>query len=625
MCGLVGIVTSHQHPLSPDPIGPEGSRSVIEAMRDRLAHRGPDDAGLWLGDHAALGHRRLAILDPSPAGHQPFCLRPNGPVLLYNGELYNDDRLRSALDVPFTTTCDTETLWHALDRWGADAVDRLRGMYAFAWYDPKQAKLILARDPMGIKPMYVWEGCIDSGPHESCPVVAFASEIPALFEHPGINPEPDHIGISAYLTTIRTVNGSRTMFAGVRALLPGEVVEYDLNASTPTMLTTRRVSAHTWPVDGTFAEVFEDSVHRHLRSDVPLCALLSGGLDSSAICAVARPQLDELHTYCAGAPDQAAIAGVPQSDDLPVSKLVAEHLDTRHSSITLDQDLFVRTWQSMVAQLGVPLSTPNETAIHLLCAAMRNDGRKVTLSGEGADELLGGYEAPMAAATAHIVSGDQDPGMFQLESNAWCPLELKPNLLTPEAWNSAQGDQWLTDFYRTTFESCRVESSAPLAAHLRFHREVNLTGLLGRLDSASMLASVEGRTPFADVAFASCAESLPMSERYAPDSLLRTKIALRRAFADRLPESIVARPKASFPLPFQHWMAPMADRAMTCSWINTIIPSETLALICNDPATHWRLAWPILNLAMWGEQWWGKGGGGDSVRGEQSACLEHLA
>lgn len=598
-------------------------------MRDRLAHRGPDDAGLWLSDHAALGHRRLAILDPSPAGHQPYSPRENSPVLLYNGELYNDHQLRSALDVPFTTKCDTETLWHALDRWGSQAVGRLRGMYAFAWYDPEKARMILARDPLGIKPLYLWEGVLFGAP-----CVAFASEIPALFEHPQIHPEPDPLAISAYLTTIRTVIGSRTMFANVRAVLPGEIVEFDLNAPAPKVRTTRRVSTRAWPVEGTLTEVFEDSVYRHLRSDVPICAMLSGGLDSSAICAVARPKLDQLHTYCAAATNQAAIEGVPQGDDLPASKLVAEYLTTNHTSVPLDQDQFVRTWQAMVGQLGVPLSTPNETAIYMLCAAMRGAGSKVTLSGEGADELLGGYEAPMAAAAAHVASGDEDPGLFQLVSNAWCPLELKANLLTPELWHAAAGDHWLREYFRTTFESCRDESMDPLGAHLRFHREVNLTGLLGRLDSASMLASIEGRTPFADVAFAACAEALPMSERYAPDSPLRTKIALRRAFADRLPESIVSRPKASFPLPFQHWMAPVAQHAMTRSWINTIVPHETLALICNDPAAHWRIAWPLLNLAIWGELWWGEQWLGEQWWGEatsgtqddtRSARLKHLA
>ncbi len=591
MCGLVGIVTSRAHSLALEP-------GVLEVMRDRLSHRGPDGAGAWTDDHAALGHRRLAILDPSPAGHQPYMARQDGSVLVYNGELYNDRELRTKLGpaARFRSSCDTETLWHALDRWGTEAPCKLRGMYALAWYDAAKHRLVLARDPLGIKPLYVWEGTLDG-----VPVIAFASELPALFECPGIEPSPDMLGVSAYLSTIRTVNGSRTMFAGVRSLLPGEVVEFDLSGERPRLIQSDRVRVGQLANDAAFESAFEDSVHRHLRSDVPLCALLSGGLDSSAICASARPHLDSLHTYCAGAQPKDA------GDDLASAALVAGHLGTAHTSLELDEQMFVATWETMTNALGVPLSTPNETAIHLLCRAMRRDGKRVTLSGEGADELLGGYEAPMSAAAAHIASGNADPGLFQLTSNSWCPLDLKASVLTPDAFALAEADQWLTDYYRTTFAECAQDATSPLAAHLRFHRTVNLTGLLGRLDSASMLASIEGRTPFADIALAGCAEALPMADRYAREHPLRTKIALRRAFQQRLPASIVDRPKASFPLPFERWMSGPARNAIASDWIRSVISPEALALTTSAPHTHWRLAWPIINLALWGERWWGDG------------------
>jgi asparagine synthase (glutamine-hydrolysing) len=453
---------------------------------------------------------------------------------------------------------------------------------------------------LGIKPLYVWEGRLGG-----VPVVAFASEIQALFAHPQIAPQADMLGVSAYLSNIRTVTGARTMFAGVRALLPGEVVQYDLRGDEPRAARCRRLRVAEWQRGDDLCQVLTESVTRHLRSDVPLCAMLSGGLDSSAICAIARPQLSELHTYCAGAPDAQSVDGVPQGDDLPAGVLVSEHLHTRHTIVSLDQAGFAAGWAEMVAKLGVPLSTPNEVAIYRMCREMRAHGRVVTLSGEGADELLGGYEGPMAAAAAFVATGAVGGGGFQLASNAWCPHDLKPVVLTEQAWRGAEADAWLKCWYEETFEHCMNESACGLGAHLRFHREVNLTGLLGRLDSASMLASVEGRTPFADVAVAAMAESLPMSQKYAPETPERTKVVLRRAMAGLLPESIVSRPKASFPLPFQIWMHDAAAVLDECGWIREVISPEALLLIRAQPAQNWRLAWPVINLALWGRRWWG--------------------
>ena len=605
MCGLVGLITTRSHQLGLDP-------GVFDAMRDRLAHRGPDDASSWCDAHAALGHRRLAVLDRTDAGRQPFCAHSGRGVLVYNGELYNDAELRHTLahnGVQFQTACDTETLWHVLDASSGPnesqsdvegSIASLRGMFAFAWYEPSQGRLVLARDRLGIKPLYVWEGRLGG-----VPVVAFTSEIQALFAHPQIVPHADMLGVSAYLSNIRTVTGARTMFVGVRALQAGEVVHYDLNGDEPRVVRSRRLRVADWSRGDDFGEVFTESVKRHLRSDVPLCAMLSGGLDSSAICAVARPLLAELHTYCAGAPDAHEVDGVPQGDDFPAAMLVSDHLQTRHTTVPLDQAGFASGWAEMVGRLGVPLSTPNEVAINRMCLAMRAQGRVVTLSGEGADELLGGYEGPMAAAAAFVDKGEQDGGGFQLASNAWCPIDLKPVVMTESAWRGAEADTWLKNWYVETFERCAHETGCGLSAHLRFHREVNLTGLLGRLDSASMLASVEGRTPFADVAVAALAESLPMSQRYNPNTVERTKVVLRRSMGGLLPGSVVSRPKASFPLPFQIWMHDSTAVLDECAWIREVISPEALLLIRAQPAQNWRLAWPVINLALWGKRWWG--------------------
>ncbi len=592
MCGLAGVVTSRMHRLGV-------TEAELCAMRDRLAHRGPDGSGVWVSPNAALVHRRLAILDPTDRGHQPMQLGHDGPVLVYNGEIYNDTELRCELERPFLSGCDTETLARALEAWGVQAIDRLRGMYAFAWHDPARHCLLLARDPLGVKPLYIWRGSL-----RGVPAVAFASEIPALFEIRGIDPRPDMAGVSAYLTTIRTVNGARTMFEGIQSLLPGQVVEVDLAGQAPVLRTVAQRDIDRASSPESCREVMTQSVQRHLRTDVPLCAMLSGGLDSSVICSIAAGELNALSTYAAGSDHTTAqLAG--QADDVAMAEHVATALGTRHTTVHLDEGLFVRTWAQMLGRMGVPLSTPNETAIHLICAAMKAQGCSVTLSGEGADELLGGYESPMASALAHVHAGNDDPGLFQLASNAWCPLDIKAQVLTSGALGQARSDGELINHYRALAEVCAERTTDALAAHLQFHRRVNLTGLLGRLDTASMLASVEGRVPFADVRVAAWAESLPMSERYDQSSPWRTKVALRRAFAELLPEQVIRRPKASFPLPFQQWLGAAAARLSAMPWIREIVSPEALLLIEQMPSVHWRLAWPVLNVALWGERWWG--------------------
>jgi len=190
-------------------------------------------------------------------------------------------------------------------------------------------------------------------------------------------------------------------------------------------------------------------------------------------------------------------------------------------------------------------ATPKTVAEH------RADGSIVTLSGEGADELFGGYDHTLRPAAAHIAAGNTDPGLFQLAATAWCPVEAKPQLLSRDTWNRLDADGHLTGWFASEFEAT-AQHKDPLADHLRFQRRVNLTGLLQRLDTATMLASVEGRTPFADTRVAAFAEALPMTDRFISPN--HTKIALRKAFAGTLPGSIIQRPKASFPLPFQHWI-----------------------------------------------------------------------
>jgi asparagine synthase (glutamine-hydrolysing) len=373
----------------------------------------------------------------------------------------------------------------------------------------------------------------------------------------------------------------------------------------------------------------EDSVRAHLRADVPTCCLLSGGLDSSITTMLAARDHAALQTYCAGArtdrnDDAAQFAG----DDLSFARQAADFLSTNHSEAIVTRELFAERWPWMIDHLGVPLSTPNEVAIHAVASRLREDGCVVTLSGEGADELFAGYESPMRSAMEFVerrARGEVSTGggRFELESNSWAPPAMKELLLTPAAWRAAGHDEPLfalydAEFRRASLESTGDENSSSLDAHLRFHRRVNLTGLLQRLDSSTMRASVEGRTPFADAVVAELAESLPMSSKFAvrsavlaggpsgdPPEEARTKIALREAFRADLPSAIVDRPKASFPLPFQAWVEDHAAALKDSAFAHSIFSEAVVEVVTLDPQRNWRLAWPMLNIAMWGKKWWG--------------------
>lgn len=591
-------------PIGSRPSPPQGT---LARMRDAMAHRGPDGAGEWESrpGHVRLAHRRLAVIDPSPAGAQPFVLERHGRmlgVLVYNGELYNDRDLRESLardhGASFHTHCDTETLAVMLARVGTRALSMFRGMYAFAWYDAERETLLLARDPLGMKPLYWWKS-----PSASHREIAFASEIRPLLMHPGISSHPDLVTVSSYLTTIRSTLGSRTMYRDVSTLEPGDWIEFDLRDKS---LGERRGQTSVGDDVSHQADVRDvvvESITRHLRSDVPMCSLLSGGLDSTILAAVSRRQVNELQTYCSGVAATAESA----KGDLEYAREAAGALHTRHAEAPISRELFLERWKLLINAARVPLSTPNEVAINEVARVLRSQGCVVTLSGEGADELFAGYEAPMNSAASFVSrqpgATPRESALFQLADAAWAPLESKLALLNPGVWRAIEHDHALIESYTESFAAVQAErDDEPLQAHLRFSRRINLAGLLLRLDSATMRESVEGRTPFADAVVAGFAESLPMRDKFAPATATEqahTKISLRSAFADIVPPSILHRPKASFPLPFAEWIEAMTPCLHTSTLASELFTPAALHHVAHQPKLLWRLAWPMINLAMW--------------------------
>jgi asparagine synthase (glutamine-hydrolysing) len=569
-------------------------------MRDRITHRGPDDAGLWENRRACIGHRRLSIIDPGSGGHQPMVSADGRYVLAYNGELYNDHDLRAELasmGSQFRSGCDTETFLHALITWGDDAIQKIRGMYAFLFLDTHSESLIMARDPLGIKPLYY--AILGNAPEQQMVV---ASEISAILEHPSVDRTPDPVTLSAYLSTIRTTLGDRTMYSAIRTLEPGDWVRIDLNDPTQIRLKKWWESSHEEPTQG-IRQTIEESVHRHLRSDVPMCALLSGGIDSAITSSIAMSSLGTLHTYCAGARSDGF------DDDFAYARQMADFLGTTHTEVDVTQEDFVTQLPKMIRKIGYPMSTPNEVAIHAVARVLRAEGHLVTLSGEGADELFGGYVPIMQQCAAHVSqldnpSSDPEGGLFHLRANAWVSEELKPGVLNPIRIAEADNDEHLRAYYMHAFQSVHARSAtdSPLQAHLQFQRRMNLPNLLQRLDTATMLAGVEGRTPFADIEVAIAAQALPIDRKFVQDGeTVRSKIAIREAFQTDLPESIVNRPKASFPLPFQQWLDPFRDILFNSPFARQYFTQQAIGLVSANPCKYWHMAWPMINLTIWGQ------------------------
>ena len=494
-----------------------------------------------------------------------------------------------------------------LATWGVDGLRRCRGMYAFCFVDTARRVAILGRDPLGVKPLYFAE--VRASAEAS---FGFASEPAAFGAMPGFDVRPDPLGVAAYLTTSRTTFADRTMFRGVSLVRPGQIVR--VNYAGDSLRVSVQEVAESGSVARDVRRIVHESVVSHLRSDVPLCALLSGGLDSSIITAITcaeAPGKDKLRTYCSGARGATA----PGGDDFAFARLVAERLGTTHVEVPVAQDSFARLWGEMIRAQAVPLSTPNEVAIYEVARVLRSEGHKVALSGEGADELFGGYDLALVQSArfrdgSHALVRDHPaigPGAFELRANAWLSPDAYHDVLTPQILTKIHRGEELSDVFEREFAESAARAQErghddPLQSHLFFQQRMNLSGLLLRLDSATMRAGVEGRTPFADARVRAVAESLPMSDKFdvrGDRAVSKTKIALRRAFAGVLPQEVVAREKASFPLPFQNWIG-CARRAMLESEaLREFVREDAIQAAAANPSQYWHLAWPMANLAYW--------------------------
>jgi asparagine synthase (glutamine-hydrolysing) len=640
MCGIAGVFSN----------GLEGfdARIALSPVLSRLARRGPDGQGISHGQGWALGHRRLAIID-ARGGAQPFA-DPAGSVLSYNGELYNFDDLKDELRAAgavFATVSDTEVVLKAWMAWGPDCLKRFNGMFAFAIYDPRRDSIFLARDHLGIKPLFY---------HVGPTGFYFASSMAALLAFKDIPAVADPVGISHYLTTTHVVMGDRTLVKGVFCLEPGTWMEVrrDFGKNPPKAMRYWQLPDQPSTIQsfedavGQTRALVNDAVRQQLVSDVPVGGFLSGGIDSTIITSQAsRLREHSFNAYSVGY-EREPCAG-ESYNEWTHSRDAAAFYGINCTEIVLDENDYVDDWKFLIAEKGQPLSTPNEVGIYRLAMAVRRDFT-VALSGEGADEIFGGYAGvyfsakdferaqhmhdlppearePLSASLKRKYGDNRFDSLLDhyLLVTSVMNSNVKFGLLRPELKAGLRNDEALLLHYRERFDA--MTGRTPVDTYMRLLLEKNLQSLLFRLDSSTMAASVEGRVPFTDPRLVSlilplpddhkidwCAEASDADKRdlNAAEAdargLIRSKILLRAAFADAIPASILNRRKMSFPVPFRQWFAGplrgiveshLRESLWARDWLRTQSVDFLLARLY-EPA-YAGLVWPLLNLCLWQE------------------------
>ena len=561
MCGITGMFNRH---------GAPASAVVLRRMTDAIKHRGPDGEGHYVDGPVGLGHRRLSIIDLSPAGHQPMMTRDGRYVISYNGEVYNYRELRielEALGWQFHSTTDSEVVLYALAQWGESALLRFNGMFGLAFWDKQEKTLLLARDRYGIKPVYHSEkdGCF-----------LFGSEIKAILEHPDAPHGVDREGLLEYFT-FQNFFTEKTLFKGVQLLPAGSFLR--VRADTPATLHRYWDFHFTEPQQpASFDEYVEElhrlflqSVNRQLVSDVPVGSYLSGGMDSGSITAVAATQLPGLTTFTCGF-DLSSASGLELTfDERAKAERMSYLFRTEHYEMVLKAGDMERcipdlTWHLEEPRVGQ--CYPNYYAARLASKFV-----KVCLSGAGGDELFGGY--PWRYYRAAVNDNFED--YIDKYYSYW--QRLIPNTLIKKVFSPIWGDVKdvsTRDIFRDVFATHANQLSCPedyINHSLYLEAKTFLHGLLVVEDKLSMAHSLETRVPFLDNDLVDFAMRLPTSAKLRNLSdvvrinendntakkqqfFQRTndgKLALRSMMSRLLPDDITNAEKQGFSSPDASW------------------------------------------------------------------------
>ena len=620
-----------------------------------LTHRGPDDSGQWSEGACALGHRRLTIIDLSEQARQPIANEDESVWLSYNGEVYNFAALRGGLEARghrFRSRTDSEVLVHLYEERGPELLHELDGMFAFGLWDANRRRLMLARDRLGIKPLYYARG------GERGELLLFASEVKAILASGLVETRPNLHAVDSYLAYRHPV-APLTMFEGIHALPAGHYllaedgalrIERYWDLEVPPQREDRGEPYYRRRV----RELVTEAVEKRLVSDVPLGAYLSGGLDSSIVVAVMAERLGPgVKTFSVGFGDE-------ESDEFPFARMVAERYRTDHTEIVMAPDRYLELLPQLIEQRDAPLGVPNEVPLHEMSRVLKQD-ITVVLSGEGADEIFGGYgdyaripfdlqkanvlrrlPGPLAARLSGGMEakyGDrlefEDEADHFLTGYKWFSPEERSLLLADStrgalngSTDSASGEDGACTARGQFEELFRRTSGRSYYDRVLYTLEkVHLQNLLGRVDSMTMATAVEARVPFVDHQLVEFAASMPLRYKLRWKSPLHharawlsysdefrerddvTKFILRRAFADLVPPEVLSRRKVGFKVPLEQWFRGdligyarellLSDEARARGIFDIAAVARWLEA-AQDPRGEFGLkVWMLVNLELW--------------------------
>lgn len=566
MCGIVGKLN-----LDPDrPV----QRELIHRMKDEIVHRGPDGQGEYFSGPVGLGHRRLSIIGLE-SGAQPMSNEDGTVWVVYNGEIYNFHELRAELQAAghtFKSDTDTEVIVHLYEELGTESVKRFRGMFAFALWDERKQALLLARDRVGVKPLYY----VNTGK-----AVLFASEIKSLLVDPSVERRINPRAIDRFLTYYY-LPGNETLFEGIHKLDPGHYLTVENGRVTKTRYWDLRFeTSPRWTKFDEAVEVLQgmlrSAVKDHMISDVPVGVLLSGGVDSTGVLRYAAEQTGtQMNTFTVG------FAGADCPDERPFARLAAQQFGTLHHEITINAKEFLEFLPKYVWHMEEPICEPPAVSLYFVSRLARESSVKVLLSGEGGDEAFGGYNKYrnlLALERLKTIFGPAKSllrnGLKGLGSTGFPSLRKYANLVEPQlaqyyysctATPGTPFNMLKPILYRKEFlDSLNNPSDEP--TRLLFEQLDGLPllhqllyvdtktwlpdDLLVKADKMTMAASVELRVPLLDFRVLEFAASLPSHFKVQGWT---TKRILKAALRDSVPAAILGRKKAGFPIPYDRWL-----------------------------------------------------------------------
>ena len=638
MCGIAGIVGRVSEP----------NRAALRRMNDAMANRGPDGEGFWAaaldnrGWGAMLAHRRLSILDLSPAGAQPMVDPVTGHVVVLNGEIYNYVELRDRLVATgqeFQSTGDTAVMLRLLSVHGCQAVGSLRGMFAFALWDSNERKLVLARDPMGIKPLYLAQNPEPRGEWS----LVFASEVRAILASGLLGKHRLNPLAAASVAWNGFIVTPETAIAGIEPVWPGQLRVFGSNGK-------EELRKYYWsfPQDREetpmsephLARVLNECVQLHMASDVSLGMFLSGGVDSSAVANLAQKNsMAPVHTFTLAFEEE-------EYNEGPIARRIAEAIGTRHQEVVLTEQQFITQLDAALDSLDQP--TFDGLNSYYMSHAVRQAGFKVALVGTGGDELFGGYTSfrdlpalsrwskrtewipgKVREAFGRVVSSAMQPSSGAIpQQTRWAKLpemirhggdllslyQLAYALFLPDfqqrllgsAMTNAIADG-LPGAMRSRLEF-ETRSRSPLSAISVMEQRLFLgERLLRDTDAASMASSIEVRLPLVDQILIENVNRLPDRERYHP---LRKKCMLRRIGLSGLEPALFERPKTGFVLPFDRWLRSGLGKVMDQVMRDPIAVRPTglnpeavrrlwQAFLDGAPGIYWTRVWAIFVFIRW--------------------------